>query len=278
MDKERRQIIVKEIDHWRRSKLLPDQYCDFLLNLYSDPDEPRLTNHHPNAVGKAIAAVQKATGMQWFLTFGTFTFISIVVLYFSRFHPLLQIGVIACAVACLLWIGKRYYKRSEAAGLSFTSIGMLTLLGGGLYMFELHGLEQWGWKTSLLGICALFWIGYGIIMRIHVLHFCGWVAALLVYGWLLSQFTASPKWYESQLYWLPLSILFGWGSWFIHRWTKPVSAVLLAVCLITWFMPEIYTLIILKEAAWVQLQIIIKIAIGGALLFSMRKQWMVWIV
>ena len=27
--------IVKEIEHWQRSKLLPEQYCDFLLNLYA---------------------------------------------------------------------------------------------------------------------------------------------------------------------------------------------------------------------------------------------------
>lgn len=39
MNEERRQTIVKEIDYWSRSKLLPQQYCDFLLNLYVDPDQ-----------------------------------------------------------------------------------------------------------------------------------------------------------------------------------------------------------------------------------------------
>lgn len=36
MDKERRDIIVKEINHWKAHQLLPQQYCDFLLALYTE--------------------------------------------------------------------------------------------------------------------------------------------------------------------------------------------------------------------------------------------------
>lgn len=280
MNHERRQMIVKEIEYWRRSRLLPDQYCDFLLNLYADPDDPshaKKSDAPTHAVGKAIAAVQNATGKQWLLTFGTFTLISFVVLYFSRFHPALQIGVVAGSAAALLWIGKRIRERNEAIGLSATGLGMLILLGGGLHLLELHQLTDWGWKAALIAFCALFWIVYGIFARIHILHLCGWFTGLLMYGWLLSRFTADPAWYEVQLYWLPLAVLFGWSSWFFHRWTKPVSAILFLTCAVAWFMPELYSIVILKETSWLQLQLLTKIAFGGALLFSMRKQWMVWV-
>ena len=74
MKAERRTIIVREIEHWRRSKLLPDHYCDFLLNLYADPVlAPKSDNEEEppqHLVGKAIVAVSKATGKQWFLTIG----------------------------------------------------------------------------------------------------------------------------------------------------------------------------------------------------------------
>lgn len=280
MNQERRQTIVREIEHWRRSKLLPDQYCDFLLNLYADPDEPAnaaKSDAPTHAVGKAIAAVQKATGKQWLLTFGTFTLISFVVLYFSRFHPALQIGVIACAVFAFLWIGKRMRSRNEALGLSLSGLGMLILLGGGLHILSLHQLTDWGWKAALITFCAIFWIVYGVLARIHILHLCGWLVGLLMYGWLLSRYTSQPAWYEVQLFWLPLAILFGWCSWFFHRWTKPVSAILFVTCAIAWFMPELYTLVVLQDSAWLQLQLLTKIAFGGALLFAMRKQWMVWV-
>lgn len=277
MNQERRQIIVREIEHWRRSRLLPDQYCDFLLNLYADPDEPREAAPPTHAVGKAIAAVQRATGRQWFLAFGTFTLISFVVLYFSRFHPALQISLVAAGVAVSLWLGHRTRSRNEALGMTMTGIGMLLLLGGGLHLLELHGVQGWGWRPALLGGCGLFWVVYGIWKRMPAIHLCGWLALLLLYGWILARFARTPVWYEVQLYWLPLAILFGWSSWFLHRWTKAVPAVLFVVCALAWFMPELYTLVILQEAAWLQLQLIIKIAIGGGLLFALRKQWMVWV-
>lgn len=278
MNQDRRQIIVKEIDHWRRSKLLPDQYCDFLLNLYADQDTVHTANVQHSTVGKAIAAVQRATGFQWLLTFGTFTLISFVVLYFNEFHPLLQMAVVVGAVAVFLWIGQRLRSRNEAAGLALTSTGMLLLLGGGLYMLNGQGLDEWGWKTALLASCSLFWVIYGIAVRIHLLHLCGWLAAILVYAWLLSQFMIDSKWYEIQLYWLPIACLFGWSSWFVHRWSKPVSAVLFLTCALVWFMPELYAMMFIDDAAMLQLQLLIKIGIGGGLLFSMRKQWMVWVV
>ncbi len=280
MDQERRQIIVKEIGHWRRSKLLPDQYCDFLLNLYADPetDEVAPGNYATGTVGKAIAAVQQATGRQWLLTFGTFTLISFVVLYFNEFHPLLQIAVVIAASAAFLRIGGKLRGRNEAAALSLVGIGMLLILGGGLYMLGLHGLDQWGWKAGLLGSCALFWVIYGIAARLPVLHLCGWLASVLVYAWLLSRYTEGPQWYEIQLYWLPLSCLFAWSSWFVHRWSKPVSAVLFVTCLLIWFMPELYSMLFSDTVLWLQLQLLVKIGIGGALLFTMRKRWMVWVV
>jgi hypothetical protein len=278
MNQDRRQIIVKEIDHWRRSKLLPDQYCDFLMNLYADQDAIQTTREQHHSVGKAIAAVSRATGMQWLLTFGTFTLISFVVLYFNEFHPLLQIAVVIGGAGVFLRIGQRLRKRNEAAGLAISSTGMLLLLGGGLYMLNVHSLDQWGWKTGLLALCSLFWVIYGIAARIPVLHLCGWLAAILVYAWLLSQFMEDSKWYEVQLYWLPIACLFGWSSWFVNRWSKQVSAILFLTCTLVWFMPELYAMMFVDNAIWLQLQLIVKIAVGGALLFSMRKKWMVWVV
>ncbi|WP_424766215.1 hypothetical protein [Paenibacillus sp. sgz302251] len=278
MNQERRQIIVKEIDYWRRSKLLPDQYCDFLLNLYADQDTQMTKNEQYTTVGKAIAAVQRATGVQWLLTFGTFTLISFVVLYFNEFHPLMQMAVVVFSVSILLWRGQRLRGRNEAAGLALTSMGMLLLLGGGLYMLNEHRLDEWGWKTGLLALCSIFWVIYGIASRIHVLHLCGWLAALLVYAWLLSQFMVDSKWYEIQLYWLPIAALFGWSSWFVHRWSKPVSAVLFLVCAIVWFMPELYGMMFADEHILLQLQLLVKMAAGGGMLFLMRKHWMVWVI
>ncbi|MFD1904811.1 hypothetical protein ACFSQ7_13340 [Paenibacillus rhizoplanae] len=44
MNLEKRDTILREIQYWRRSKLLPEQYCDFLTNLYDDQAEVEDSN------------------------------------------------------------------------------------------------------------------------------------------------------------------------------------------------------------------------------------------
>ncbi len=36
MDETRKQIIINEIEYWKEHHLLPEQYCDFLLALYTE--------------------------------------------------------------------------------------------------------------------------------------------------------------------------------------------------------------------------------------------------
>ncbi|RXZ77148.1 hypothetical protein EBB07_33265 [Paenibacillaceae bacterium] len=273
METERRAIIVKEIEHWRRSKLLPDQYCDFLLNLYLD----ELTDRQPSSVaGKAALAVGNAKGRQWLLAAGFVSLICFIVLYFNFFHYALQIGIVAIATLGLLIKGRRLRRSHEAGGLVYIGAGMLLMLSGGIYLLQLHDLQQWG--AAFLSFCALFWITYGIADRIPLLHFGGWAAAMMVYAILLSRTAEHPQWYEVQLYWVPLSFVFAWCTWFVQRWSKPASAVLLAAALVLWFMPEIYNAVLIEEPAWLQLQLILKIATGGLLLFTLRKRWIAWVV
>ncbi|WP_226680121.1 hypothetical protein [Sutcliffiella horikoshii] len=36
MNKQRKETIVQEIEYWKRNRLLPDQYCDYLMALYTE--------------------------------------------------------------------------------------------------------------------------------------------------------------------------------------------------------------------------------------------------
>ena len=114
MDQERRKVIVKEIEQWQRSKLLPDHYCDFLLNLYLEEGEER---NPTTFAGIAVKVVQRASWKQWLLTFGIFSLICFVVLYFNVFHPLLQIAISLSGVYAFLLIGQRYRNKNEALDL-----------------------------------------------------------------------------------------------------------------------------------------------------------------
>lgn len=275
MNEDRRRTILREIDHWRRSKLLPDQYCDFLRNLYIEDDEP----DYPSSgwAGKTAHIIGTSSGKQWFLAFGVFSLICLVVLYFNAFHPLLQTALTLSTVVGLLYYGLRLRRRSEPRGLASVGAGMLLLLGTGFYMLQLHGFDTLLWSAAFLTIIGLFWIVFGIAARIPALHFCGWAAIILVYTLLLGRSEEAPAWYEVQLFWVPAAFVFGWCSWFVHRWSKPSSAVLFVTGALLWFMPEIHTALLLEEQTWIQTQLIAKIACGGAVIFALRKKWIAWV-
>lgn len=279
MKAERRTIIVREIEHWRRSKLLPDHYCDFLLNLYADPvTAPKSDDEPEHVIGKAIMAVSKATGKQWLITFSLFTLISFVVLYFSVFHIALQIGLILIGTVLLLWLGEKIRKNNEPMGFLTITVGHLLFFCGGIYLIHSHKLDGWYWICGLAACCSLIWVIYGIKSKLGALHLCGWLAFLMSYALMLNQLTDGHTWYEVQLYWVPLSILFGWFSWFIHRFTKQVAGVLLLTSIFTWFMPELYQFLLIDDPSFIPIQLIVKLITGGLILFLLRKQWMVWVI
>jgi hypothetical protein len=211
------------------------------------------------------------------LAFGIFSAVCLVILYFSVFHPVLQTALALLAVVLLLFFGLRRRRASEAIGLSLISLGMLTLLVAGIAMLRLHGLDTPTWTALFLIGCGLFWVIFGIAARFPVLHYIGWLAIFLVYAMLLARGDEQPRWYEVQLFWLPASFVFGWISWFVHRWSKPSSAVLFAAAATLWFMPELHAAFLMDQPAWIQLALIAKIAIGGGLIFALRKQWTVWV-
>lgn len=275
MNEERRKIIIREIDYWQRNKLLPDQYCDFLMNLYMSDEE--LERRASGWTRRAVSAAGRAGGKQWILAFGSFSLICLVMLYFSAFHPVLQTALILLAVVLLLFFGLRQRRKSEPAGLTLIGLGMLTLLGAGIYMLVLHGLDKPLWVSLLLTGCGLFWIVFGIAARFPALHFCGWAAVFLVYAMLLARGNEQPAWYEVQLFWVPAAFAFGWFSWFVHRWSKPSSAVLFAAAALLWFMPEVYAAFLLGQPAWIQFALIAKIVLGGSVIFALRRQWTVWV-
>ena len=61
-----------------------------------------------------------------------------------------------------------------------------------------------------------------------------------------------------------------------ETWHKDLW-VLFAAAATLWFMPELHAAFLMDQPAWIQLALIAKIAIGGGLIFALRKQWTVWV-
>jgi hypothetical protein len=272
-DEDKHKTIVKEIDAWRRSKLLPEHYCDFLQNLYLDD-----LNERPKGV--AAAAVRKigqATGRQWILVFGIFALICVAVLHFSAFAPALQIGLVGAVTTSFVALAGWSRDSHPFRGLLYMGTGMAFLFLAGAAILQLNGWTEGVGPIVLLAVCAAMCIGCGLIVRFPLVHGVGWLAVIALYARLLYLHAPNPSWMETQLCWIPAVFLFGWLSWFLQARHKQAGTVLFVTALLLWFMPEVQATVSGVEPGSIQLGLLGKILLAGVGMYRLRKQWMEWV-
>lgn len=273
LDEDKRKWVVREIESWRRAKMLPEQYCDFLLNLYLDD----LTVRPKSAAGEKLRQIGQAPGKQWLYAVGIFSLICLVVLHFSAFPLALQIAVAVVGTGVLVGLGSRYREPLPARGLTLLSAGMLLLPAAGTAILHVHGWTEGPGLFVMLLASALIWIVCGIAERFAVLHWLGWMGIIALYAAVLSRQVPHPSWLEVQVFWVPAALLFAWLSWFVHVKFKATGAVLFATALILWFMPEVYSALFGVDRDWIQVELLVKIALVGTIIFRLRRQWMEWV-
>lgn len=274
MDAHKRKIIVHEIDHWRRNKVLPEQYCDFLMNLYQDPEQ----EYHP--VKRSVKKIGKSHWKGWFQWLSIMMTAVLLIMNFNRIPFALQ-GVLAIVLifAAYGWgcvIRTRKPLQSHLwIGASFA----LLLLFGQYAWSQLEGLETWTYIVFFI-FCCLLWIGTGIGFKMPVFHFCGIIALVFGYSWLLHLRTEEQTaWYSIEMMWLPAAICFIWIGWFITSRSKENGVIYLLTGFMMWFVPELYMLIVrgmITEAT--QILVLAKLILSVLLLFIFRKKWTDWIV
>ncbi|WP_426447778.1 hypothetical protein ACP26L_26195 [Paenibacillus sp. S-38] len=275
---EKKKIMIREIEHWRRSRLLPEHYCDFLLNLYLDQDEPKPEQRGP--LGLSPSGIKNSNWKSWLLGLVAAAVLALTALNFNAFELPMQIGISLLLLAVLYGLGG--YKRSKEPLSSQLLLGMASLfvLCVGVYMLNLHGLGQPVPIVGYVFLCSLLWIGTGMLARFVLFQLCGWVALTFCYGWLLHHQLETMDWATLELSWVPLSLLFCWLSWMIHERSRQSSLVFFLLSLIVWYMPELYGMLYAEQygGETVQWMLLGKMVVEAALLFIWRKKWIEWVV
>ncbi|WP_342436814.1 hypothetical protein NSS79_26520 [Paenibacillus sp. FSL L8-0436] len=272
MNLEKREIILREIHYWRRSKLLPEQYCDFLTNLYDDEKEIKDSNPI------SLKNLQQGSIKIWLFGFGIISLIFLISLYFSVFPWPLQLATALCVLIVCYGYSAIYRDRNHMISLVLAGVGSVLTIGFGLWLIALHDLNADFWRPLLIAVCGLLWVILGFTLRIGLLHYCGFAFWALLYAGFSGQMRPDASVLELELLWLPLCILMVWLSWLLYHRIKGVSGVYLGVGVSLWLMPEIDALWLRPDyPEWVSLVLIFKIAVGLALLFIFRKKWITWV-
>lgn len=274
---DKRKIIIKEIEQWRKSKLLPEHYCDFLLNIYL---EDRSSHHNkPTLLGMNPAAIKNSNWKIWVLIFGVIAAIALTALNFTAFNLPMQIGVSLLFLFVCYALGSLQRTNEPLKAQILFGVASLFLLFIGVYLLRLYHIYESVIVVGFVVLCSLVWLLTGLLSRFLLFQLSGWVVLVFCYGWLLHYKLESINWITLELSWVPLSLLFGWLGWILHEKTKQTSTVFLMLSCVVWFMPELYGMLYAEQYGEqaVQLALVGKIFIEASILFTFRKKWTEWV-
>ncbi|KIQ94791.1 hypothetical protein LH47_01161 [Anoxybacillus thermarum] len=82
MEQKRKEIIINEIKYWKQTRLLPEQYCDFLLALYTEGNGDDVETRTKQVPAWAIRATAAMIGI-------CLSFV-LLVIYFTELSFVLQ--------------------------------------------------------------------------------------------------------------------------------------------------------------------------------------------
>lgn len=272
MNRDKKEIILNEIDTWRRSRLLPEHYCDFLENLYRD--EKSASTQRVSSTN-SVSNWNKTT---WMISIGIISFIFFIGFYFSSFPWPLQIAVSLLSCIGLYLVSGAYRDRNDLFSLVLAGLGSILLMGLGGWSIILQNAEQSSSWAVLILICGIVWLIAGSVLRFGILQFCGFTCGILLCAFMFRRIQPEASIWLLQLLWLPLSCLTFWLSWFSHHRIKRIARVFFALSLLLWFLPELDG-VLLRDQSFeaIIFSFLLKLVTVILVLFILRKKWVVWI-
>lgn len=124
MDKKRKETIIKEIQYWKTSKLLPDHYCDFLLTLYTEGEQTTDTEK------KDVSPFISRQSLLPFVMVQAMFLLVVLVIYFTDFSSVMQISIGIIFTIAILLLANRTKK-------TFLMLSYLYLLMAAMILFLL---------------------------------------------------------------------------------------------------------------------------------------------
>ncbi|WP_047154961.1 hypothetical protein [Aneurinibacillus tyrosinisolvens] len=282
MNEQKKKVIIGEIEYWRQSHLLPGQYCDFLLNLYTEGESAGTGN----GAGKEQAATASEPVPAFSMPKMDVKWVSIglgaSVLLYLAFHftdftftmQMILIGILTMLFYILSFIR----KRTRVSSHLFLGMASVLLAIGGIHYLNSQHYDV-PYVIAYLAACCLVWHISGMAARKYYLSFCAILGLQGIYGWnTYVEMAGQFEWWRLESFWLPVSIVLIATGLIWKRRREQTAAVLFFTGLVSLFGAEVESLFINGAGADVLLYYLyVKIFLTGFLLLSLKNFWWPWI-
>jgi hypothetical protein len=113
MNQQRKEIVIKEIEYWKKNRLLPEQYCNYLLTLYSEGEHE--TRERENKIKWKDLLETLQTVFLLFLP------VSFLVIYFTELPYSLQM-TLKLFLTCVSMLFTFFYMRKNQLYHTFFTV------------------------------------------------------------------------------------------------------------------------------------------------------------
>lgn len=309
LDDQRRKIIINEIENWRRNHLLPEHYCIFLLNLYTEgkhaqnQEEPitkkRLSiwpnrkwssrtkkqqvfiegaGSHIQGSGREaqILSVKLMGGI--FLVGLVIAVMVLLAFYFNAFSIPMQMSILVVSWVIAYVLAFVFKRKIPLLSYFFLLVTILIAITSLYYFGEKWKISQEASLWSLL-LVAVYSVLHGLLFRYPLFMFIGLIGTGILYGTaMLIRMGELFSWMNIELYWVPLSFLMIGLGFLFHERHQQLAYTLVASGLLYFFGPEISSWWVPEVSReMIQIMIVSKIFISAIILLFTRRYWLEWL-
>lgn len=186
MNSQKRMVILNEISFWKKNKLLPEHYCDFLTTLYSEGEEVEDHSKLEVSASNSILAENstKNTIKMVFLTICTITLIVTLFVLKAPFVLIPIIFSISAIIGILLFVFKFTRNRTIMTTFAYATVALL-ILGVSIKLANLFAGEQsFMLYIVLIGNCIL-WLICGKFLNLIYFKISGVVGLIIIIFYML---------------------------------------------------------------------------------------------
>ncbi|KGX85322.1 hypothetical protein [Pontibacillus marinus] len=173
MAHERKTIIIDEIKYWKEHQLLPKEYCDFLLALYTegndDSEGESKQKHFPfKDIGSFIYVLLLLSLLP----------LSFLVIHFTELSMPMQTGLILFFIGFSLLNIWFFYRKNSIQVHVAIIVFLLILFLYTSYLASGWATQSWLNHAVILLNCML-WIGFGIKQKLTYLIASGFIGIII---------------------------------------------------------------------------------------------------